>query len=156
MRRKDREVTDPRRIDGIIGACDCIRLGIATNGAPYVVPMNFGYTRMGEQAVFYLHCAREGRKLDLLRQNPCVGFTLDTNHLVHTDEAGCAFSFRFQSVIGTGDVFFVTDVGEKKDALRRIVAQYSARDDWTFTDAQTESVTVLRLRVAEMTCKEHA
>ena len=36
MRRKDREITDPERIDGIIGACDCIRLGIAAEGAlPY-------------------------------------------------------------------------------------------------------------------------
>ena len=156
MRRKDREITDPERIDGIIRACDCIRLGIAAEGAPYVVPMNFGYRREGERVCFYLHCAREGRKLELLQQNPHVGFELDTNHLVHAAETGCDFSFRFQSVIGTGEVSFVTDLPEKKDALCRIVSQYSDRSDWAFTDAQAASVTVLRLDVADMACKEHS
>lgn len=155
MRRKDREITDSGTIDGIITACDCIRLGIAAEGAPYVVPMNFGYCHTGEQAVFYLHCASEGRKLTLLADNPRVGFELDTNHLVHAAETGCGFSFRYQSVIGTGEITFVSDVSEKKEALRIIVSQYSQRSDWTFTDAQAAGVTVLRLAVAEMACKEH-
>ena len=155
MRRKDREVTDMQRIDAIIDACDCLRLGIAAEGAPYVVPLNFGYLREGEAAVFYLHCAKQGRKLDLLAQNRRVGFELDTNHLTHAAETGCEFSFRFQSVIGTGEVAFVEDVAEKKDALRRIVAHHSERDDWAFTDAQAASVTVLKLTVEEMACKEH-
>ena len=155
MRRKDREITDPERIDGIIGACDCIRLGIAAADAPYVVPMNFGYRREGQRACFYLHCAGEGRKLELLGQNTRVGFELDTNHLVHAAETGCGFSFRFQSVIGMGEVFQVTEQAEKKDALRCIVSQYSERGDWAFTDAQADAVTVLRLDVADMACKEH-
>lgn len=155
MRRKDREVTDPQRMDEIIDACDCLRLGIATGEAPYVVPLNFGYLRQGAAPVFYAHCAKEGRKLALLAQNPRVGFELDTNHLVHAADTGCEYSFRFQSVIGTGDVTFVQDMEEKKDALRRIVSHYSERGDWAFTDAQAASVTVLKLTVAEMACKEH-
>ncbi len=156
MRRKDREITNMAAIDGIIAACDCIRLGIVAEGAPYVVPMNFGYCHNGEQTVFYLHCANEGRKLTLLADNPRVGFELDTNHLVHAAETGCGFSFRFQSVIGAGEITFVTDLSEKKEALRIIVSQYSQRSDWAFTDAQAAGVTVLRLAVEDMACKEHA
>ena len=155
MRRKDREITDASAIDGIIAACDCIRLGIAAEGAPYVVPMSFGYGRKRDQAVFYLHCAGDGRKMTLLQENPRVGFALDTNHGVNAADTGCGFSFRFQSVIGTGEITFVKDLAEKKEALRMIVSNYSQRSDWTFTDAQAAGVTVLRLTVEEMACKEH-
>ena len=155
MRRKDREVTDTARIDGIIEACDCLRLGLAAEEAPYIVPMNFGYCRHGDAPVFYLHCAKEGRKLALLALDPRVGFELDTNHAVHAADAGCDFSFRFQSVIGTGSVSLVDDPTEKKDALRRIVWHYSGKDAWTFTDAQADAVAVIKLTVAEMACKEH-
>lgn len=155
MRRKDREVTDAARIDVIIQSCDCARLGFADGAAAYIVPLNFAYARVGGVPTFYFHCAREGRKLALLARNPRVGFELDTGHALRPGDAGCDFSFAFQSVIGTGTAEVVADTAEKKDALRRIVAHYSDRDDWAFTDQQAASVTVLRLQVEEMACKEH-
>ena len=155
MRRKDREVTDTARIDGIIEACDCLRLGLAADEAPYIVPMNFGYCRHGDAPVFYLHCAKEGRKLALLALDPRVGFELDTNHAVHAAQEGCNFSFRFQSVIGTGLATLVEDVQEKKAALCHIVKHYSGKGDWAFTDAQAAGVAVVKITVAQMACKEH-
>lgn len=155
MRRKDREVTDVTRIDAIIQACDCARLGFAQEGGVYIVPLNFAYLRDGDTPTFYFHGAKMGRKMDLIAQRPNVGFELDTNHAVHAADAGCDFSFRFQSVIGTGSVSLVDDPTEKKDALRRIVWHYSGKDAWTFTDAQADAVAVIKLTVAEMACKEH-
>lgn len=155
MRRKDREVTDEGRIDAIIQNCDCARLGLSDGGAAYIVPLNFAYGRIAGAPTFYFHCAHEGRKLTLLAQNPRVGFELDTGHALHAGERGCDFSFAFQSVIGTGTVAMVTDLAEKVEALRQIVAHYSERGEWVFTDQQAASVTVLRLQVEEMACKEH-
>lgn len=155
VRRKDREVTDPKRIDEIIQSCDCARLGLSDGDAAYIVPLNFAYVRMGGTPTFYFHCAHEGRKLMLLARNPHAGFELDTAHALHPGDAGCDFSFAFQSVIGTGTVAAVTDPAEKKEALRRIVSHYSDREAWEFTAAQAASVTVLRLTMEEMACKEH-
>nr|MBQ4317636.1 pyridoxamine 5'-phosphate oxidase family protein [Clostridia bacterium] len=73
MRRKDREVTDRTVIDEIIRSCGCIRLGLNDSGEVYIVPMNFGYEHDGEKRVFYMHCAKEGRKLDIIRENPKIG-----------------------------------------------------------------------------------
>jgi uncharacterized protein len=55
MRRKDREVTDLSRLEEIIQKCDCIHLGLLDGDYPYVVPMNFGYERTGDQFTFYAY-----------------------------------------------------------------------------------------------------
>ena len=78
MRRKDRQVTDGAAIDAIIRGCDCLRLAFPVgDGAPYILPLNFGFVREGEKRVFYFHSAKKGRKLDLARERPLVGFELD-------------------------------------------------------------------------------
>jgi len=153
MRRKDREITDPKRINEIIAACDCCRVGLADGESVYVVPLNFGYS--GDVGVFYFHCAKEGKKLALIAANPNAGFELDTNHEVIRGEKGCSFSFRYSSVMGKGKITEVAEPAEKKAALALIVAHYGGPGDGRFTGAEAASVTVLRLDVTEMTAKEH-
>lgn len=155
MRRKDREIVEPARIDEVIARCDCCRLGLVDAGRAYVVPMNFGYRRENGQGVFYFHCAREGRKLDVLRQNPEAAFELDTAHLLRTGERGCDCSFAFESVMGEGTVQFVEESTAKREALGVIMRHMTGRADWTFDEAMLRSVTVLRLCAREMTCKRH-
>ncbi len=155
MRRKDREVTDPVQIEAIIADCDCCRIGIRDGESVYIVPLNFSYQAEPGKGRFYFHCAKQGRKLDLLKLYPQVGFELDTRHTLVSSTKGCNFTFLYASVIGNGNVETVTDRGEKKDALRRIVAKYGGSDEWTFTDAEADSVTVLRLDVAEMSAKQN-
>ena len=155
MRRKDREVTAPERIREIIQACDCIRLGICDGDTAYVVPLSFGFTEGGGSYAFYLHCASVGKKLDLLRRNPHVGFELDTHHVLVSGERACDYTLRYQSVMGTGTVTWLTSAEAKKEALGHLMRQCSGLDRWTFTDAEVERVTLLRLDAAELTCKEH-
>lgn len=155
MRRSDRAVTDPEKIDAIIRDCDCCRLAFATEGAPYIVPLNFGYVHEGEKRAFYFHGAREGRKLDLIRNAPTVGFELDTNHLLHPGDVGCSYSFRFQSVIGTGRVALVEDAAEKRRGLSLILQHYSGKANWDFPEKMLRAVAVWKLEVTELSCKEH-
>ena len=42
------------------------------DGRPYVVPLNYSY----HDGKVLFHCAREGRKLDCIRANPNVCFTV--------------------------------------------------------------------------------
>lgn len=70
MRRKDREVTDPERIDAIIRACHCCRLGFYDNGEVYIVPLDFGYDEKEGKRTFYFHGAKEGRRMDCILRSP--------------------------------------------------------------------------------------
>ena len=155
MRRTDREITDRGKIDAIIRRCDCCRLALSDEEAPYIVPLNFGFTYEDGRAVFYFHGAAEGRKLALLRRHPRVGFELDTGHALHAAETACGYAYAFQSVIGVGTVTTVTDAAQKRAALQCLMAHYSDRADWTFDDNMVSAVTVLRLEVETMSCKEH-
>jgi nitroimidazol reductase NimA-like FMN-containing flavoprotein (pyridoxamine 5'-phosphate oxidase superfamily) len=77
MRRKDREVTERLEMERIISRCRVCHLALSSaDGRPYAVALNFGYAP-GEPPALYFHCAAQGRKLDLLRQNPCCAFIID-------------------------------------------------------------------------------
>ena len=42
MRRTDREITDAAAIAAIMARCQVVRLAMNTEGAPYILPLNFG------------------------------------------------------------------------------------------------------------------
>ena len=155
MRRKDREVKDFDRITEIINGCDCCRLGLVDNGEAYIVPMNFGLDTADGKLNLYFHCASEGRKLDLLGRNKTVSFEMDTGHALTTGERGCDWSFKYRCVMGTGTVTMLADRDERIYALNRIMAHYSDCDNWKFDDRYLSVVTILKLSVGTLSCKEH-
>ena len=155
MRRKDREVTDARKIDAVIADSFCCRLAFCDGGRPYIVPLSFGFAWEGGRRVFYFHGAKEGRKIDLIRAGGTVGFELDTHVKLHEAEKACGYSAAFQSVIGTGRVSFVEGLEEKRAALSCIMAHFTGRDDWDFPAQAVEETCVFRLEVEELSCKEH-
>ena len=155
MRRKDREVKDFDRIIEIIKACDCCRLGLVDEGEAYIVPMNFGFDTADGKLNLYFHCASEGRKLDLLGKNQTVSFEMDTGHALTTGERGCDWSFKYQCVMGTGTVTVLDGRNEKIFALKRIMAHYSGSENFEFDDRYLSVVTILKLSVGTLSCKEH-
>jgi len=155
MRRKDREVTDESKIDGIILACDCLRLGFCDGKSAYVVPMNFGFSHGPDGRRFYFHSAGQGRKVDLIRQNGCAGFELDTGHRLKQGEDACAYGFSYQSVIGSGEVREITEAEEKRKALDLLMRHYVPQGQWQYPEALLERMFIFVLNVEEISCKEH-
>lgn len=155
MRRKDREVTDPKRIEAIIQSCECCRIGLVDEGKAYIVPLSFGYVQEEGRHCFYFHGASQGRKLDIIRSNDSAGFELDTHYQLQEDGKACGYSCLFQSVIGSGRIRIVEDADEKRNGLQQIMQHYSGKSDWNFDERMVELVTVLQLDVEELSCKEH-
>lgn len=158
MRRKDRQVTDFDKIIDIIDRCDCCRLGFWDEEARqvYIVPLNFGYAVEGEKVILYFHGAKEGRKIELIRKSPDVGFEMDTNYKVNEADTACEYSARFQSIIGNGKVGLIEDVEGKKLGLDIIMKHVAGRDGWEYPEQMLKNMAVFKLEVEEMSCKEHA
>lgn len=156
MRRKDREVTDPTRIADIINRCTCCRIGFYDDGEVYIVPLNFGYETKDDTYVFYFHGAGEGRKIDLIRKSPSVGFEMDTNYALHEADVACGYSARFQSVIGSGVVSIVSEAEEKKRGLSLLMEHNAGKREWAFDEQRVKAVTIFKLEVTKLSCKEHA
>ena len=74
MRRADREVTDVDGMIDIIDHCKVCHIALMDGEWPYIVAMNFAYRYENDQLVIYLHSAKEGKKLDLLRKDDHVCF----------------------------------------------------------------------------------
>lgn len=159
MRRKDREVIDFAKITDIISRCTCCRIGFNDDGEVYIVPLNFGFEQKDNTFVFYFHGANEGRKIDLIQKNPAVGFEMDTDHTVYsldeTDTIACNYTARFQSVIGNGIVSIVSDTEEKKHGLSLLMEHNTGKTDWHFEEKMLRAVTVFKLEVTKLSCKEH-
>lgn len=155
MRRKDREITDENKIIEIISKCHCCRLGFNDSSNVYIVPLSFGFEKTGDQYTFFFHSAAEGRKIELINNGNPVGFELDTNYMLKEADISCGFSARFQSIIGIGKVSFVTDDEDKKHALRKIMLHNTGKNDWEFVSSMLEQVTVFKLDVQELSCKQH-
>lgn len=155
MRRKDREVTDPARISDVISRCACCRIGFCDDGEVYIVPLNFGYKEENGARVFYFHGAREGRKIDLIQKNPHVGFEMDTGYALHGADAACGWSARFQSVVGNGVVSMVSESAEKRLGLSLLMEHNTGKREWAFDEKALQAVSVFKLEVTKLSCKDH-
>lgn len=155
MRRKDREVTDFMKVENIISRCTCCRIGFVDDGEVYIVPLNFGYEVKGDTYTFYFHGAKEGRKIDLIKKNPIVGFEMDTNYALKEADLACGYSARFQSIIGNGVVSIVSEISEKKLGISLLMAHNTGKRNWHFDEKMLNAVTVFKMEVTKMSCKEH-
>ena len=151
MRRQDREVTDLNEIIGIIKNCDVCRIAFFGEEYPYIVPLNFGVTFDGSNFKFFLHAAKEGTKLDLLRKNPKVGFEMDCNHkLFMRDNGSC--TMEYESVCGNGILRIVEDE-EKILGLTVLMEQYHGEKECHFPEHVLKVTEVLELTVKDITGK---
>lgn len=155
MRRKDREITDFSAMLAIVADCDCCRLGLAAEGVPYLVPLNFGYEVRDGVLMLYFHGAQEGRKLALLRRNPVAAFEMDTGHRLVTGQRAEDCTFAYRSVMGRGTVTFLEQEAEKRRGLERILAHYTCREYGPVEQSLLNATAVYCLRVKDWTAKEH-
>jgi uncharacterized protein len=152
MRQAQREITDPLQLEAVIRQAQVCRLALWDEGCPYIVPLNFGYAA----GTLFFHCAPEGKKLDLIRKNPCVGFELEgAAQVVPHPELACSWSARYQSVIGRGTASVVTEPGAKRQALDVLMAHYAGQGRvWDYPDEHLGKMVVLRVDIESMTGKQ--
>ena len=153
MRRKDREVTDINEILQFINTAKVLHLGLYDGAYPYIVPLNFGYTYEDGVLTFYMHGAKEGRKLDLMRQSPQVFIELECNIVpVEAGDVACNYGTAYASVMGPGTVSFVEEPAEKIKALNILMKHQTGRE-FTFTEPMAASVAVFKVTLDSFTAK---
>jgi nitroimidazol reductase NimA-like FMN-containing flavoprotein (pyridoxamine 5'-phosphate oxidase superfamily) len=152
MRRKEREVTDIAEIERIVRSGTVLYLGLCDEGSPYVVPLNYGYDR----GIFYMHCAREGRKLDILRANDRASAVVVPEHSLVRGTNACSFSMNYRSVMVSGRVREVADPDEKRRGMEAIMRTVAGADvPVDFGPSGLDRVVILALEADRMTGKQH-
>jgi len=142
-------------MEGIISRCQVCHLALSDpEGKPYVVALNFGY-QPGATPRLYFHCARQGRKLDLIRINPKAAFIIDRALELKTGPMACEWGMNYESVMGTGIMTVVQDPAECERGLDLIMAHYGNASP-TYLPESLHDTVVLKLTVREMTGKRKA
>lgn len=149
MRRTDREIKDATAIRAILEEALVCRIGLSDNGMPYVVPMNYG---LGENCL-YLHCAAEGRKLDILGRNDRVCFEMDLMREIKTAPEPCGWGALYDSVIGFGRAVIMELPAEKRAALDRIMEHCGAKGPFPYPDETLARTVVIRIDIESITAK---
>jgi nitroimidazol reductase NimA-like FMN-containing flavoprotein (pyridoxamine 5'-phosphate oxidase superfamily) len=115
MRRTDKIIIDEAELKSILREANHISVAMSLNDEPYLVTLSHGYDE--DRDCLYFHCAREGKKIDILRANPRIWgqALIDGGY----KQGSCDHLYRTTQFHGR--VTFIDDQGEKEHALRIMI-----------------------------------
>ena len=116
-------IQNQQQIEAILSKAQFLRLALSDSDMPYIIPMAFGY----KDNKIYLHCSREGKKIEILNRNPRVAFEADAEAEIITAGDICKYNVRYRSVVGNGQAKFL-NYNEKVEGLTVLSNTTGKRD----------------------------
>ncbi len=120
-------------------------------GKPYGIPVSPAVDRA--YGVIYLHCAKVGKKLELLRANPNICLSAVSRSRSIPRE----FEMSYDSAVVTGTIEEVTEEGEKVKALLLLGTHYDPTGMDRFEEVVKKYLSatcILRITPVEITGKQ--
>jgi len=148
MRRKEKRIESKTDLAEILRRGEICYLSMVDNQKPYVVPLNYSYA----DGALYFHSAPEGRKVDILKKNPEVCFTIVSDYELVRAEKACSWTAEYRSVIGTGKTRILTEPEEKERGLAVFMGQYSG-EDYDFSGMSLDNLIVIRVDIETLVGK---
>ena len=149
MRRTEREIKDHNLLEQLLKNANTCRLAIHDAPYPYIVALNYGY----ENNSLYIHCAKEGKKIDLLKQNNKVGFQIEIGSEIVKHDESCQWTTKYRSLVGSATVEIIDEHSEKVKGLD-IIMKHSGKHDNSYNSKAVEKVLILKVSIQEITGKQ--
>lgn len=135
--------------EALLTRAEVLRLGLADDDGPYVVPVSFGY----ENGRLYVHGPLDGRRIDAVKNDPRVCFEVDEGEVVRSERA-CGFTARFASVIGYGTARLLDSASDKRRGLDAIMRHYTGPTG-DMPDETVARTSVIEIEIESMDGKWH-
>lgn len=122
---------------------------VGKNNYPYGTPMNYIYF----EHKIYLHCAKEGHKIDNIKYNNNVCFTVIDSYQVVSDR----FTSKFQSIVVFGKAGFV-DHQTKKEVLREYINKFSPEfkeKGFNYVDKAVDKTEIIEIKIEDIKGKKN-
>ena len=152
MTKREFKITDEGEIRRILDTAKVLRLGIAVDNEPYIIPMNYGYTLENGELKLYLHSAVKGNKLELLEKNPNICFELDCDLIPFEGKVACQYGLSYAAISGRGRAVLVEDTEQKMEAMSILMKTQTGKD-FTFNERLVSIVAVIRVDVTQFSVK---
>ena len=150
MRKEKREIQSLDEMAELLSRCDTIRIGISDAGAPYIVPVSFGFEKINGKIAVYFHGAKVGKRAELLKKLPRVCVEADLCH-GFGDSASGGYSCDYESVIGYGTVELLD--GAEADKGFALLMEHCGRPDYVCTPEVIAITALNRVILDEVTGK---
>ncbi|MDF2935765.1 MAG: pyridoxamine 5-phosphate oxidase [Paenibacillaceae bacterium] len=157
-----RDCRDQDKINAFLAASRVGVVGIAGDGYPYAVPVNYVW----HKGCIYFHGMGSGKKLRLVADNPKVSFTVYREHGTVTDPVPCHADTSYFSVMVFGEAERVQDFAEAAEVLQQLLEKFtpgfykqlmSPRMVEGYRSAMDgNAVSVVRITPVHITAKENA
>jgi len=115
IRRKEKAIENMDEIIAIIQKAQYITIAMSINDEPYLATLSHGYDP--DNYCIYFHCAQEGKKVDILKENNIVW----GQALKDEGYADGSCDHLYETAQFRGRVTFVTDHDEKERALKIMI-----------------------------------
>ena len=155
IRKKERQITDKQKIAEFLDEQKIIRIGYhdRVNDEVYIVPINYGYKTENEDYIFYMHGGQKGRRYELAKDEPNVGFEIDGDYELVPGELACQHTAKYKSIIGNGKIQLVNDIEEKKAAMDIIMKHTTGKSGFEYNPKMLEKLGIYKLTATKLTCK---
>lgn len=143
-----KEITSENELFEIIKNCKVCHVGLVDNDFPYVLAFNFGF----DGKSIFLHCAKEGRKIDILMKNNNVCVEFDAYHELFSrnEEVACSWRMRYKSVLVFGKAQFIENYNQKINGLKELMKNYSSIN-CNFSEPSVNNINVIKIDVDKIT-----
>ncbi len=149
---RESKIENLEEMEDIINKADVCHVAFVDGDKPYVLPFNFAY----DNKTVYLHCAPEGKKIEIIKSNNNVCISFDIDHeLFHRDkEVACSYGMKFRSVIVTGKIVEIEDYNEKVISFNILMTKYTGKA-FSYNAPAINNVKVFKVEIEEMTGKKY-
>ncbi|HYK75014.1 MAG TPA: pyridoxamine 5'-phosphate oxidase family protein [Pseudoneobacillus sp.] len=120
IRMKKLECTDQTKINAFLHDTETGFLGLSGDNMPYVVPLNFVW----HDGNIYFHGASEGKKMEILKDNVNVCFTVCASYGTMTDPVPAKTDTAYMSVMIFGKAEPLSDISKATAVMQKMLEKY--------------------------------
>lgn len=128
--------SDMKALKRVINNAEICRIGMVDHGQPYVIPICFGY----DGKDIYIHSSPEGKKENILLNNPKVCLEFEEEKQLVPDKQPCDWTYSYSTVLGFGSASLVKGRREKIYGLEQIAKHYKGRLSNTSSDTSLDNL----------------
>lgn len=152
MRRKDREITNLEEIKTILDQGTFLTVAFCDDEGPYSLPLSYGYDEKDGKITFYIHSAKEGRKVDAFKKGVKVSVSVTSFDGYHGSESGDSWTCYFKSFIGFGSAAEITLHKEKAYALNTLMKRVAKRE-FDFSEKDLSNTAIFAFNIDSYSAK---
>jgi hypothetical protein len=149
MRRDEKQLTEKKAVEILKEGEYGVLATIGSENYPYALPLNYIYYNNK----IYLHCAQEGHKLDNIKNNNKVSFTVVGDYELQPAE----FTSKYESVVIFGQANMLEGKA-KEEVLNQFILKFSPQfksEGFDYVKKAAHKTAIIEIKIEDLKGKRN-